>query len=51
MPAVRRNTQGTSWGGGTTAGTSIPLDKFYVAQPGDNGATINNALARGRTCC
>ena len=48
VPAVRRNTQGTSWGGGNPAGSTIPLDKFYVAHPGDNVRKINSALARGQ---
>jgi hypothetical protein len=48
VPAVRRNTQGTSWGGGNPAGSTIPLDKFYVAHPGDDVRKINSALARGQ---
>ncbi|HEY5882459.1 MAG TPA: adenylyl cyclase, partial [Nakamurella sp.] len=48
VPEVRRNTQGTSWGDGDPAGKSIPIDKFYVARPGDDLRKINNALARGQ---
>jgi hypothetical protein len=48
VPAARRDTSGTSWAGGPTAGTSIPLDQFFVARPGDDVQAINNALARGQ---
>ena len=48
VPAAQQNTSGVSWATGTPAGTSIPLDKFYVAKPGDSAQQINNALARGR---
>jgi F5/8 type C domain len=47
VPAVRTNSQGTSWAGGTAAGSSIPLTQFYVAKPGDSAATINAALNQG----
>ena len=48
VPAVQYNSSGTSWGGGTTAGKSVPIDKFFIAHPGDSAATINQALGRGR---
>ena len=48
VPATRRNTSGTSWSSGPTAGTSIPLDQFFVAKPTDDVQTINNALAKGQ---
>ncbi|MEV4754119.1 discoidin domain-containing protein [Micromonospora sp. NPDC049559] len=47
VPALRTNSSGATWTGGSTAGTSIPLSQFYVAKPGDSVATINNALAQG----
>ncbi|WP_084658461.1 malectin [Thermogemmatispora onikobensis] len=47
VPALRSNSQGTTWANGTAAGTSIPLSQFYIAHPGDSVATINNALAQG----
>ncbi|MFD0686213.1 discoidin domain-containing protein [Actinomadura fibrosa] len=47
VPALRRNSRGTTWSGGATPGTSIPLTQFYVAKPGDSAATINAALAQG----
>ena len=48
VPATQRNTSGTTWSSGPTAGTSIPLDEFFVAKPTDDVQTINNALARGQ---
>jgi hypothetical protein len=47
VPAVQRNSVGTSWSGGSTAGSSIPIDQFFVAKPTDSVSTINNALAQG----
>jgi hypothetical protein len=47
VPGIRRNSVGTSWDGGSTAGSSLPLDQFFVAHPTDDVQTINNALARG----
>ncbi len=45
MPAKRTNARGVSWP--NTAGSSIPLDQFYVVKPGATAATINTALAQG----
>ncbi|MGW3664986.1 discoidin domain-containing protein [Streptomyces sp. NPDC005141] len=45
VPAKRTNARGVSWP--NTAGTSIPLDQFYVVKPGATAATINAALAQG----
>jgi hypothetical protein len=47
VPALLRNSAGTSWSNGPTAGSSIPLDRFLVAKPSDSVKTINNALDRG----
>ncbi len=48
VPAVRRNSVGTSWGGSSaTAGRAIPLDRFYIAKPTDSALQINIALASG----
>jgi F5/8 type C domain len=47
VPGLRTNSQGTTWAGGQTAGTAIPLTQFYVAHPGDSAATLNQALAQG----
>ena len=48
VPAVRHDSSGTTWAGSPTAGTSLPLDEFFVASPSDDAQTINNALARGQ---
>ncbi|MEU2447287.1 coagulation factor 5/8 type domain-containing protein [Streptomyces althioticus] len=47
LPALRRNARGVTWGNGTPRGTSLPLDRFYVAKPGDSAATMNRALEQG----
>jgi len=48
VPALGRNTSGTSWSGSVpAAGSSIPLSQFYVAKSGDSAATINAALGQG----
>jgi hypothetical protein len=48
VPAAQRDSVGASWDGGTTAGTSIPIDDFFIAKPTDDAKAINNALARGQ---
>jgi hypothetical protein len=47
VPLAQSNTVGTTWGGGATPGSSIPINKFFIAQPTDSAATINNALSSG----
>ncbi|MDT6970743.1 coagulation factor 5/8 type domain-containing protein [Streptomyces thermocarboxydus] len=47
LPALRRNARGVTWGSGTPRGTSLPLERFYVARPGDSAATLNRALEQG----
>lgn len=46
-PALDADRRGPSWSGGRTPGVSVPLRKFYVAQPGVAAATIDRALAQG----
>jgi len=48
VPALTHNTRGVSWRGGRTAGRTVSVDRFYVAQPGDSAASINKQLAAGR---
>jgi hypothetical protein len=48
VPALRINAVGTSWANGPTAGTSIPIKKFFVTRPSDSATTINNALDAGQ---
>ncbi|MBC9718762.1 coagulation factor 5/8 type domain-containing protein [Streptomyces sp. TRM66268-LWL] len=47
LPEKRTGARGVSWGSGTPRGTSLPLERFYVARPGDSAATMNQALAQG----
>jgi hypothetical protein len=48
VPSAQTNSSGTTWASGATPGVPIPIDEFYVAQPGDSASTINNALHSGR---
>jgi hypothetical protein len=47
IPAVKHDSAGTSWGSGPAAGSSISIDKFFVATPASSVETINRALRRG----
>ncbi|WP_435822217.1 RICIN domain-containing protein [Actinacidiphila alni] len=47
-PALRTNVQGPDWVNGTSPGTSIPIDQFYIVKPGDTATTINAALGAGK---
>ncbi|WP_327334349.1 coagulation factor 5/8 type domain-containing protein [Streptomyces anulatus] len=47
VPEKRENARGVSWGNGTPAGESIPLDRFYVVKEGADAATINAAVEQG----
>ncbi|MFJ8673132.1 coagulation factor 5/8 type domain-containing protein [Streptomyces sp. NPDC093589] len=47
VPEKRTNARGTTWGSGTPRGESLPLDRFYVAKPGADAATLNAALDQG----
>ena len=48
VPAVQRNSSGTSWAGGQTPGEAISLEDFFIARPSDSVQAINNALSRGK---
>jgi len=49
VPDLRRDTQGVSWATGPTRGTSISLDRFYIAHPEtSNAVEINLSLAKGK---
>jgi hypothetical protein len=49
VPSLRTNTNGITWAGGQTPGTSIPIEDFHIARAGvDTAATINAALSQGR---
>ena len=47
VPAVQHNSSGPTWTSGTEAGTSIPLSKFFVANPGMSASAMTAAMARG----
>jgi Phage integrase family len=49
VPSVQRNSMGTTWGGGSVAGSSISIDDdFFIAKPTDSVQKINSALAQGQ---
>jgi hypothetical protein len=48
VPAVRENSQATSWEARKPAGTSIPISQFFIAKPGATAADLNAALAAGK---
>jgi hypothetical protein len=48
VPAVQRDSSGASWAAGSTPGSSISIDNFFVAQPTDSAARINLALLLGK---
>jgi len=48
VPAVQRGSSGPSWAGGTEAGTSVSLAKFFVASPDTPTLAITAALAQGK---
>lgn len=47
-PAVKRNSTGTTWANGIGAGRSIPIDRFFIAQPSTSIDAIENALLFGQ---
>ncbi|WP_443067215.1 RICIN domain-containing protein [Streptomyces sp. NBC_01423] len=48
VPAAQSNASATTWSGKTQAGSSLPLDDFYIAKPGASAADMNAALAAGK---
>jgi hypothetical protein len=48
VPSAQTNSTGTTWANGHTPGTSLSLDSFYIAHPGDSVSKINSALAQGK---
>ncbi len=48
VPAVQHDSSGPSWSSGSEAGTSIPLNKFFIANPDTPVAEINGELALGK---
>lgn len=48
VPAVQRNSVGTTWTASATSGSSLRIEKFFVAMPTDDVAKINEALDSGK---
>ncbi|WP_443048314.1 RICIN domain-containing protein [Streptomyces sp. H39-C1] len=48
VPALRSNSQGTTWANGTAAGSSLPISQFFIVKQGATSADINGALAQGK---
>ena len=48
VPALEHNTTGPTWTSGPTAGSSMPIEKFFIARPTDSAARIDRALAHGK---
>ena len=48
VPAVQHGSSGPSWASGQEAGTSLPLSKFFVANPATPTLAITTALALGK---
>jgi hypothetical protein len=48
VPALRRDSRGTTWASGPAAGSSIALKKFFIARPTDSARKINSALDDGK---
>jgi hypothetical protein len=50
VPNLETNgTRGITWSNGTTPGTPVPIEQFYLARPEtDNAASINAALGQGK---
>ncbi len=48
VPAVQHNSVGTTWASGPTPGSSIPISKFFIAQPTNTAAQIDQQLLLGK---
>jgi len=49
VPALRHDSTGISWANGAlTPGRTLPIDRFFIAKPGDSAAKINAQLAAGK---
>ena len=47
VPAVQTGSSGITWAAGSTPGSSIPINDFFIATPATQVSHINSALARG----
>ena len=48
VPAVQHNSSGTTWGAGPAPGTTIPIQRFFLASPSTPVGVINAALVLGK---
>ena len=48
VPALERNSTGNTWSSGTTAGQSLPISRFFIANPATPVEQINEALLFGK---
>ncbi len=48
-PGIKRNSTGTTWSIGTAPGRSLPIHRFFIAQPSTPTWEINLALAFGKS--
>ena len=48
LPGLRHDGAGATWADGPTPGSSVPLERFFVAKPTDSVRTINKALVTGQ---
>jgi hypothetical protein len=48
VPAVQTDSSGTTWASGPSAGSSIPINRFFIATPATSVFDINLALLFGR---
>jgi hypothetical protein len=48
VPAVQNNSAGPSWTSGSTAGSALAIEKFFIASPSTSVQTINQQLAQGK---
>jgi len=48
VPALQNNSAGPSWTNGPTPGSSVAIEKFFVASPSTSVQTINQQLAQGK---
>jgi hypothetical protein len=48
VPALRHDSRGVTWADGPAAGSSIPIEQFFIAKPSDSAAVIQNALTNGQ---
>jgi hypothetical protein len=48
VPALQHDSVGPTWANGPTAGGSIPISQFFIAEPSTPAGRINGALASGQ---